>query len=327
MKSNRQSGVSRRTYLKLAGAGSVAGLTVTAGCSVDTGGDGGGDGGNGGDGGSGGSGNDTGTEGGDSAGSMEIVPGTAPGFPPFEFKDESGELVGFDIDLLEAVVEETDYTLGDWQEFEFDSLIPALQNDRIDVIAAAMTITEDRQQTIAFSDPYYNADQAILVAGGGDFNPQSLDDLAGQTVGAQEGTTGAGVIENELVADGDIQQSNFRTYGNYVLAVQDLENGNVDALVIDQPVAQTFADQRNVEIAFVYETGERYGFGLRQNESDVQSALNEGLQAVRDSGRYEEIRNEWFGGSGEGASGNESTGNDSSGNATGTSSNSSAVGE
>ncbi|WP_224449186.1 basic amino acid ABC transporter substrate-binding protein [Haloprofundus salilacus] len=318
MKSNGQSGVSRRTYLKFVGASSVAGITATAGCTVDSGGDGGG-------GGDGGSGNDTGTDGGNGngdGGNMEIVPGTAPGFPPFEFKNESGELVGFDIDLLSAVVEETDYTLAAWEEFEFDSLIPALQNDRIDVIAAAMTITEDRQETIAFSDPYYNADQAILVSGDGDFSPQSLDDLSGQTVGAQEGTTGAGVVEDELVADGDIQQSNFRTYGNYVLAVQDLENGNVDALVIDQPVAQTFADQRNVEIAFVYETGERYGFGLRQNDDDVVSALNEGLQAVRDSGRYEEIRNEWFGGSGEEASGNESSGNES-----GNSSNSSAVGE
>ncbi|QCJ46367.1 basic amino acid ABC transporter substrate-binding protein [Haloprofundus sp. MHR1] len=319
MKSNRQSGVSRRTYLKLAGASSVAGLTVTAGCTVDTGGDG--ENGGGSDGGDDGSGNDTGTDGGD-GGNTEIVPGTAPGFPPFEFKDEQGELVGFDIDLLEAVVEETDYTLADWEEFEFDSLIPALQNDRIDVIAAAMTITEDRQETIAFSDPYYNADQSILVAGGSDFDPQSLDDLAGQTVGAQEGTTGAGVVESELVEPGDVDQSNFRTYGNYVLAVQDLENGNVDALVIDQPVAQTFADQRDVEIAFVYETGERYGFGLRQNESDVQSALNEGLQAVRDSGQYEEIRNEWFGGSG-----GETSGNESSGNESGNSSNSSAVGE
>jgi polar amino acid transport system substrate-binding protein len=79
-----------------------------------------------------------------------------------------------------------------------------------------------------------------------------------------------------------------------VLSVQDLENGNIDAIVIDQPVAQTFASQRNVEIAFVYETGERYGFGVRTDDDDLQEALNSGLAAVQDDGTYEEIRNEWF---------------------------------
>jgi len=87
---------------------------------------------------------------------------------------EDGELVGFDIDLLEAVVDETEYELGEWATFEFDSLIPALtQNEEIDVIAAAMTITEDRQETIAFSDPYWESDQAILVREGGDFQPSA----------------------------------------------------------------------------------------------------------------------------------------------------------
>lgn len=254
----------RRSYLKTVGASSVVGLSGAAGCLGGGGG-------------------------------QTLTPGTAPGFPPFEFKNDSGELVGFDIDLLSAVVEETDYELGEWKEFEFSSLIPALQNDRIDVIAAAMTINDERKQTIAFSDPYYNADQAILVASGGDFSPSALDDLSGHKVGAQEGTTGAGVVQDQLVKKGKLEKSNFSTYGSYVLAVQDLENGNLDAIVIDKPVADTFASQRNVEVAFVHETGERYGFGIRQEAGDVQSALNSGLKTVQENGTYEKIRNEWFG--------------------------------
>jgi polar amino acid transport system substrate-binding protein len=256
--------INRRTYLK-AGAGTVATLSV-AGC---LGGGGGG-------------------------GGQEIVAGTAPGFPPFEMKDEDGNLIGFDIDLLEAVVAETDYTLAEWKTFEFSSLIPALQNDRIDVIAAAMTINEERKQTIAFSDPYYNADQSVLVRDGGDFQPSALGDLAGRTVGAQEGTTGAGVVKSELIDAGELQQSNFNTYGNYVFAVEDLENGNIDAVVLDKPVADTFASQRDVAVAFVYETGERYGFGIRQDATDLQSALNDGLSAVQEGNTYADIRNEWF---------------------------------
>jgi polar amino acid transport system substrate-binding protein len=253
---------SRRGYLAAIGSGTLAGL---AGCT--TGGGGGG---------------------------QEIVPGTAPGFPPFEFKNDDNELVGFDIDLLEAVVEETDYTLGSWEELEFSSLIPGLQNDRIDVIAAAMTITEDRDETIDFTDPYYNADQSILVASDGDFSPSALDDLAGQRLGAQEGTTGESVIQNELIESGQVSESNYNAYGSYVLAVEDLVNGNIDAIVIDQPVAQTFASQRDVDIAFTYETGERYGFGVRTDDDDLQEALNGGLATVQDNETYEEIRNEWF---------------------------------
>ncbi len=226
---------------------------------------------------------------------MRLVPGTSPGFPPFEMK-EGGDLVGFDIDLLEAVVEETDYTLADeWEEFEFDSLIPALGNENIDVIAAAMTISAEREETIAFSDPYYEANQSVLVREDASVGWSSLEDLSGTTVGAQAGTTGEGVVEDELVAGGVISQGDYNTYDNYVLAVEDLENGNIDAVVLDVPVAETFASERAVEVAFTYETGEEYGFGLRQGEGDLQSALNEGLAAVRDSGRYDELVEEWFG--------------------------------
>jgi len=281
----------RRAYLRAVGAGSVVGLTGVAGC-VSTG-DGDGDGDDGGDGGDGGDGTDggDGDDGGD-GGTQSVVAGTAPGFAPFEFK-EGGDLKGFDVDLLEAVVGAADGLEFDrWREFEFDGLIPALNNENIDVIAAAMTITESRDENIDFTDPYYSADQAILVRSGGSFQPSAIGDLEGRPVGAQSGTTGESVVEDEVGTD------NYSSYDSYVLAVQDLENGNIDAVVVDEPVAMTFADQRDVEIAFVYETGEEYGFGVREGDSQLQEGLNEGLSAVEDDGTYEELRNEWFGGDG-----------------------------
>ena len=232
-----------------------------------------------------------GGSGGDAA--RTITAGTAPGFPPFEMK-EDGELVGFDIDLLEAVVEQTDYEFDGWEEFEFDSLTPALVNENIDVIAAGMTIGPDRDETIDFSDPYYSSDQAIVVRSDGNFSPGSLSDLADRPVGAQKGTTGEGVVTDELIGD-EITEDQYKAYGNYVLAVQDLQNGNIDAVVIDVPVANTFAANRPVEVAFVYETGEKFGFGVREGDEARQTALNEGLSTVRENGTYEELTGTWFG--------------------------------
>ncbi|MCL9814225.1 basic amino acid ABC transporter substrate-binding protein [Natranaeroarchaeum aerophilus] len=260
--------VDRRNYMKLAGAASIAGL---AGCLE---------------------GDDENGE--EADGENTIVAGTAPGFPPFEMV-EDGELVGFDIDLLEAVVDETEYELAEWEQLEFDSLIPALDNGNIDVIAAAMTISEERQEQIAFSDPYYSSDQSILVQTGGDFQPESLDDFEGQTVGAQSGTTGETVVRDDLIEAGIIDEGDYTSFDNYVLAVEDLESGLIDAVVLDEPVAETFEAERDVEVAFVYETGEEYGFGIRQEDEDLQAALSDGVAAVEESSEYEEITSTWFG--------------------------------
>ncbi|MFC6837594.1 transporter substrate-binding domain-containing protein [Halomarina ordinaria] len=288
---SHEKSLGRRAYLKAVGAGSAIAL---AGCLTD-GGDGAGGDGNGSDNASGnGTGNETGNETADPVGEGgQIVAGTAPGFPPFEM-EEGGDLVGFDVDLLEAVVGETDYELSGWETFEFGSLISALTNGRIDVIAAAMTINEEREEVIAFTDAYFEANQSILVASGSDFQPEELSDLGGHPIGAQKGTTGEGIIQSELIDAGDLEESNYNAYDNYVLAVTDLENGNIDAIVVDVPVAETFQQERDVEVAFEYETGEAYGFGVRQNDDQLREALNEGLAAVEENGTYEDISAEWF---------------------------------
>ena len=179
-----------------------------------------------------------GADGGTDAGT--IVAGTALGFPPFEFENSDGELVGFDVELTEAIVARTDYEFGGFETFEFDSLIPALQDGNIDLIAAAITITEDRDEQIDFSDPYYEANQAVLVRSGADFDPSSREDLEGSIVGAQSGTTGEGEVD-KLIDDGIISEGDKRTYDNYELAITDLENGNIDAVIIDVPAAADFA--------------------------------------------------------------------------------------
>ncbi|MFC7115691.1 basic amino acid ABC transporter substrate-binding protein [Natronoarchaeum sp. GCM10025703] len=287
---SEQQSLDRRTYMKIAGAAGVVGTVGLAGCLEGNGENG--DEENGGA--ENGDEENGGAENGDDeSGANQIVAGTAPGFAPFEMV-EDGELVGFDIDLLEAVIDETEYELSGWEQLEFASLIPALDNGNIDVIAAAMTINEERQEQIAFSEPYYSANQSVLVASGGDFQPESLEDLADRTVGAQSGTTGEQVVRDDVIDAGIIPEGNYTSFDNYVLAVEDLERGVIDAVVIDEPVAQTFQSSRDVEVAFIYETGEQYGFGVRQDAEDLQSALSEGITAVEESGEYEEITSTWF---------------------------------
>lgn len=257
----------RRTYLKSVG-GTTIGVAV-AGCLGSGGGS-------------------------SSESGGEIVAGTAPGFPPFEMKKE-GELIGFDIDLLEAVVKETDYTLSDWKTYEFSSLIPALTNGKIDVIAAALTITDEREKTIDYTTKYYNADQAVLVRKNGNFSPSSLTDLVGHPIGAQSGTTGAELVKSKLIKNGKLKKSNFNSYGNYVLAVEDLVNGNIDAVVLDTPVAQTFVTNRPVKIAFTIQTNEFYGFGVRNDANTLVGGLNDGIEVVKRNGTYEKLIEKWFG--------------------------------
>ncbi|TYL36257.1 basic amino acid ABC transporter substrate-binding protein [Natronococcus pandeyae] len=225
-----------------------------------------------------------------------IVVGTEAGFPPFEMI-EDGEIVGFDVDLTEAVLEEAEgYEHEEWQDMEFGSLIPALEDGSIDLIAAAMTITEEREEQIAFTDPYFSADQSVLVAEDADFQPESLEDFDGQTVAAQVGTTGEGVVEEELIEEGRIGEGDYSSYDSYVLAVEDLERGIVEAIVIDEPVGDTFADERNVEVAFTHETGEEFGLGVRQEDDDLREALNEGLATIEEDSTFDDLVAEWFGG-------------------------------
>ncbi len=220
-----------------------------------------------------------------------IIPGTNSGFPPFEYT-EDGELVGFDIDLSEAVIEEAGFEVGEWQDIAFDSLIPSVNSEDIDLIAAAMTITEDRDEDIDFSNPYYESNQAVLVNADMDPMPTSTDDLEGLIVGAQSGTTGQGEIDG-LVDDGIISSDDTRQYDNYTLAVTDLENGNVDVIIIDIPVARNFENTRDVVVAFDIETGEEFGFGMRENDDRLED-INDALAAVQDDGTYDELVGEYF---------------------------------
>ncbi|MEM3229388.1 MAG: transporter substrate-binding domain-containing protein, partial [Fervidicoccaceae archaeon] len=123
--------------------------------------------------------------------------GTSPDFPPFEYIDDKGNIVGFDIDLVNILANMTGYKVQ-IVPMSFDSLILALQNKQIDVIAAGLTIRPDREKVVSFTIPYWNASMSIVVRNGSSFMPKSLDDLVGKTVGAESSTTGELIVKQYM---------------------------------------------------------------------------------------------------------------------------------
>jgi len=212
-----------------------------------------------------------------------LVVGTNTPFPPFEYVDTSGVVTGFDIDVIRALAQRAGYADIEVKDMAFDSLITALQQGQINVIAAGMTITPERQEQVSFTDPYWEADQSILVRQDS-FNPQGIADLAGKTVGVQTGTTGE-ILANENNATlGEIKH-----YDTFLLAVLDLQNGRVDAVIVDSPVAVAFTKQYPVRVASTVKTGEQWGFAVKKDDTTLLTELNAALKEFKGSPEWDAL--------------------------------------
>ncbi|MFP4000412.1 MAG: basic amino acid ABC transporter substrate-binding protein [Thermoplasmata archaeon] len=224
-----------------------------------------------------------------------IVIGTSADFPPFEYVDEeTGDIIGFDIELIKDVLEDQGYDDVEVEDQDFGTLIPSLESGELDIVAAALTITEERQERVDFTDPYYEADQSILVREGMEDDINAFEDLSGMEVGSQSGTTGEGVVESELVETGIISDEDHERYDRYDRAVSDLRDERIDAVVIDSPVAESFREAQPVEVAFIHETGERYAFAVQEDEDDFREELNAGIENVQDSQTWDDLIEEYF---------------------------------
>ncbi len=213
-------------------------------------------------------------------------------YPPFEF-EQSGEVVGFDIALLDLVAEElgVDLEIID-TPFEGIQSGQDLNNERCDVAAAAMTITEEREAVLDFSDGYFDANQAMLVPADSPYT--SLADVAGQRVGVQAGTTGEMYVTEQNEAQG--LDLDIVTYEDPATQQQALANGDIAAAVNDLPVWADFVDDNpDFIIGAEFDTGEEYGFAVRTGNSALLDVINDVLQQAREDGTYDEIYEEWIG--------------------------------
>jgi His/Glu/Gln/Arg/opine family amino acid ABC transporter permease subunit len=224
----------------------------------------------------------------------ELVIGTDASYPPFE-SAEGGKFEGFDIDIGRAVARE----LGVEARFvnsAFDGIFPALQNGQFDAVMSAVSITPERQQSMLFSAPYYTAGQLVVVqTSRGDI--AGPDDLPGKRVGVQINTTG----QFEMEKRGDVKE--ITRYNTIDLALLDLQNGRIDAVVGDAPtvrymIRQRFPGLRPVGRPF---TEEHYGIAMAQGSEPLRDAVNAALKTIRASGEYDRIHESYFGAAAEAA--------------------------
>lgn len=233
------------------------------------------------------------SEGSDTAEGAEPVAGTLtvatePAFPPFESQGEDGELIGFDIDLMNAIGEQANLEIA-FESLPFDGIIPALQAGTVDAAISGMTITEERLQTVDFSRPYFKAGLAIAVREETE-DIQGLADLESKKIAVQIGTTGADQAA-------EIPGSEISTFDSAPLALQELSIGNVDAVINDAPVtldAITSGNLKGLKVVGELVTEEFYGIALPKDSPNVE-VVNTALTELIDTGRYQEIYEKWFG--------------------------------
>jgi polar amino acid transport system substrate-binding protein len=210
-------------------------------------------------------------------------------YPPFEDFDESSEsgFKGFDIDIVQAIAEGLGLELS-VKDSSFDALQSgqALNAGQCDLAASAMTITEDRQAALDFSDGYYDSEQSLLVPEGSDI--ASIDDLDGVQVGVQQGTTGKAYTE-ENAPDAEIV-----SFPSDAEMFQAIKAGQVEALLQDLPVNLDHEKAGGFTVVETYKTDEQYGLAMKKGNTSLVEAVNEQLSALREDGSYDEIYNTYF---------------------------------
>ncbi|RMI07023.1 ABC transporter substrate-binding protein [Cellulomonas triticagri] len=217
-----------------------------------------------------------------SAGSLTLC--TNPPYEPFEY-EEGGEVVGLDIDIVNEVATDLGVELvTKVTPFEGIQSGADLNTNNCDVVASGITITPERQEKIDFSDPYFDANQGLLVPEGSDLS--SLDSLDGKKIGVQQATTG-----ETWAQDNGLETIQFEDLG---LQVQALRTGQVDAVVNDIAVLGPYVSE-GFEIGNEFSTGEQYGIGVKQGNTALLDAVNATLERIREDGTYDDIYTQYIG--------------------------------
>ena len=224
-------------------------------------------------------------------GGKQITVASNIAYPPFEF-EKKGKPVGFDIDLMREIGKRADFT-PKFQNVTFDGIIPALaNNDLFDAGASAFTITETRETKVDFSDPYFDADQSLMVRSGSPI--KSEDDIGDGIVGVQRGTTGE-LKAREFKQQGKTTRD-LRTFNTIEEAFSALQNGQIDAVINDFPVS-AYRDETgggSLEVVQTVSTDEKYGIAFPK-DSNLLEPTNKALEEIKKDGTYSRIYEKWFG--------------------------------
>jgi polar amino acid transport system substrate-binding protein len=221
--------------------------------------------------------------------------GTSADYPPFESVDESGNKVGFDIELMSEIAKRLDVKL-EWVDMPFDSLIAAVQEGKLDGSISAFNYSEERDQTIDFSDAYYTSEDAFTVAEGFTGTIVNPQDVAAFNVGVQTGTTQDSWLTDALVADGALPEENLFRYDRVDQAMLDLKNGRIDVMMSDYVPAQALAKQLGgLEIVYhgVLSSGP-INIVIPNGDVELQQAINEIIKQLHDEGFIDQLAVKYF---------------------------------
>ena len=222
----------------------------------------------------------------------KIVIGLDDNFPPMGFRDDKGQLVGFDIDLAREAAKrlgvEVEFKPIDWNAKEAE-----LNGQRVDVLWNGLTITDERKKNIAFTAPYMENHQIVVVKG--DSPIKTKADLADKVVGAQDGSSAVDAVKKDDAVFKSFKQ--LKTFGDNVTALMDLTTGRLDAVVVDEVVGRYYVAKKPADYAIIDEHfgTEDYGVGVRKDDTDLNARLDKALDEMKQDGTAAKIATQWFG--------------------------------
>jgi len=225
-------------------------------------------------------------------GEQVLVMATSADYPPYEFYETAagdGEPVGFDVDIAKYITSELGYGL-EIQDMEFNGIIPALQSQRVDFAMAGMTPTEERKESVDFTDVYYDAKNTIVAAAGSGYG--SYEDLAGTTVGVQLGSIQEGELKEQAETIDDITVEPRNRISELV---QEIKAGRIDAAIIEDTVAKGYI-QNNDDLEFsTVESAEESGSAIAfPKDSELRAEFDQVLDQMQENGTLDEFINRWF---------------------------------
>ena len=210
-----------------------------------------------------------------------LIMGTNAAFPPYEYVDDNGKIIGIDAEIAEAVATKLGKKL-EIKDMEFDSLLTAVQSGSIDFALAGMTVNDERKLTVDFSDTYAKGVQVVIVPENSAI--KTVDDLQGKKIGVQAGTTG------DIYCTDDFGQDMVKQFNNGALAVAALKNGQVDCVVIDNEPAKNFVKANEgltiLETAYAEED---YAAAISKENKDLQKDFNKALEELKADGTIDNI--------------------------------------
>ena len=241
-----------------------------------------------------GCGGDSGEQKAENAPVEKIIVGLDDEYPPMGFKDENNQIVGFDVDLAKEATKrlgaEVEFKAIDWSSKEAE-----LKSGRINVLWNGLDITPERQENMLFSDPYMDNRQIIFVRTGDDQGIVAETDLAGKAVGTQAGST----AETYITSNADLQNSfkEFKTYGDYISAFMDLENGRLDAVVCDEIVGRYYISKHPDTLQALDVTVgpvTQFGIAFAKENTELRDKVQKAFDEIVADGTATKISEQWF---------------------------------